>query len=484
MKKFKTMLALLCAVTIILSSTVTSFAITTTTTITKTDVTSKNHEFLETSSAHEAVDKISQAVLNYETSVDISEFSIDANDFLYIFEEVLYSNPKFFYLNKAASYSYNQATNKVVEVMLDYFIDREETQAIQSEIDKVANEFLSVANTLNSDLDKALYANEFIVLNTIYDVGAYNNTAVDNSYTMVGALLDGLAVCQGYMLAYNYLLNLVGIETDYASSNTLNHTWNMVKIDNKWYYVDVTWNDPVPDKLGRVSHKFFMMSEDKLAQSHDGHIPRQTANDTTYDNYYWTDVDSAILPHDQNLYYFTTDKKLIKKDINGNTQEIPYTKDIWKVSGSSSSYYPGNFARIAIDGDKIYYNTSTAIYSMNVDGSDNKVIYTPNDLGNNYIYGLAITDGFLYYEKTTTPVAEGVIVKTELLKPEDPIMIGDVDGNGIVGTQDVLILQKYIANLLLLTDKQFKAGDTNSDGIITTKDLMTIQRIIANIVVM
>ena len=44
----------------------------------------------------------------------------------------------------------------------------------------------------------------------------------------------------------------------------MNHIWNLIKIDGKWYHVDVTWDDPIMDKPGRVKHDNFLRSDDGI----------------------------------------------------------------------------------------------------------------------------------------------------------------------------------------------------------------------------
>lgn len=65
--------------------------------------------------------------------------------------------------------------------------------------------------------------------------------------SLKGVLLDRRAVCSGYSLALKYLLDYIGIKSErvggYAYGNPeLGHSWNQVKIDNKWYNVDLTWD--------------------------------------------------------------------------------------------------------------------------------------------------------------------------------------------------------------------------------------------------
>lgn len=66
------------------------------------------------------------------------------------------------------------------------------------------------------------------------------------SRTAYGALANGKAVCQGYSFAYKLLLRRAGVPAVYVGSDSMQHAWNMVQMENNgWYHVDVTWDDPI-----------------------------------------------------------------------------------------------------------------------------------------------------------------------------------------------------------------------------------------------
>ena len=63
-----------------------------------------------------------------------------------------------------------------------------------------------------------------------------------SSYNAYGVLVLRDAVCMGYALAYDYLLEQVGIKTLYCSSDALNHAWNIVRLGREYYNLDSTWD--------------------------------------------------------------------------------------------------------------------------------------------------------------------------------------------------------------------------------------------------
>ena len=65
-------------------------------------------------------------------------------------------------------------------------------------------------------------------------------TDVANAY---GCLVNGRAVCHGYAYAFHALMLDLGIQEKFIASANYNHIWNLVKVGDRWYHVDVTWND-------------------------------------------------------------------------------------------------------------------------------------------------------------------------------------------------------------------------------------------------
>ena len=92
----------------------------------------------------------------------------------------------------------------------------------------------------------------------------YDDAARDDSLSHLacGALVDGLAVCDGYTGAYDLLLRLEGIECT-ALMNT-DHIWTVAELDGKTYHIDTTWGD----QGTRVDMSFFGMTEAQSRTKH------------------------------------------------------------------------------------------------------------------------------------------------------------------------------------------------------------------------
>ena len=99
-----------------------------------------------------------------------------------------------------------------------------------------------------SDYDKFKAITNWIVSNVKYD-SHYNgepNTPAGTKYPhdMTGAVLDGYAVCDGYAGLFYYMANAVGLKALYEDGTSISenrgHAWNLLEMDNTYYYVDPT----------------------------------------------------------------------------------------------------------------------------------------------------------------------------------------------------------------------------------------------------
>ena len=81
-------------------------------------------------------------------------------------------------------------------------------------------------------------------------------------YRAYGALVNGTAVCEGYALAFQRIMDSMGIPC-YVASGTYKggaHAWNIVQVDGQWYHLDVT----IDDQDWGIAREFFLVPGTKL----------------------------------------------------------------------------------------------------------------------------------------------------------------------------------------------------------------------------
>lgn len=81
---------------------------------------------------------------------------------------------------------------------------------------------------------------------------------IKNSDTAYGALFDGKAICSGYTDVMFLLIKKLGLKQMRVVG--YQHIWNAVEINNKWYHIDVTWNDD------NINNSYFLIDTKTLLE--------------------------------------------------------------------------------------------------------------------------------------------------------------------------------------------------------------------------
>lgn len=126
-------------------------------------------------------------------------------------------------------------------------------------VDEIITKYIT--NDMSDD-DKVLKIHDYIINNTRYDINKVNEA----SYTALGPLFNGTAVCSGYADLMAIFLNKFGIKNYKIASNT--HVWNALFINGEWLHLDLTWDDPITKNsdVDTLQHDFFLVKTSKLLE--------------------------------------------------------------------------------------------------------------------------------------------------------------------------------------------------------------------------
>ncbi len=135
------------------------------------------------------------------------------------------------------------------------------TEAQQAELEAKINEIIaSMDFTGKTTYTKIKMIYDYICDNVVYDYTNLEDDTYDLKYTAYAALINGTAVCNGYALAMCRLLDKIGVENEFVggTGGGGGHAWNIVKIGDKWYCLDSTW-----DAENRLTHgyRYFLKTE-------------------------------------------------------------------------------------------------------------------------------------------------------------------------------------------------------------------------------
>ena len=94
------------------------------------------------------------------------------------------------------------------------------------------------------------------------------------------------------------------------------------------------------------------------------------------------------------------------------------------------------------------------------------------------IYYLMGLDPAAGSEDASIAPATAKVVVTEA-EPEEPVMLGDVNGDGELDARDLTRLKKYFAGTVQLDEAGLKAADCNGDGELDARDLTRLKKYFA-----
>lgn len=218
-----------------------------------------------------------------DTAYDILTTSYQA-----AIEAFIYENPDVFYLDVTKMYINFEKKTQLFKTQYNIYINnygsdnylaegfnsKEEIDECEAKIELLRDAILEKING-KSDLEKLRYIHNYLVDNIDYET----TISQPNIYNIYGALILKECVCEGYAKAFQYLVSAAGFENviiNGKATNTIgeteNHAWNYVKIDNAWYAVDTTWDDPIIIGGGKLTesnrYQYFLKGSTTMDRNH------------------------------------------------------------------------------------------------------------------------------------------------------------------------------------------------------------------------
>lgn len=208
---------------------------------------------------------------------------------------LLLDHPEIFYLDVTKMYMFTETTKNFAGTTYKISIGPDSNNSyllagFENEVDVInaENSLKSILNSISSGLtgttyNKILQIHNYLIDNIVYDE-AVTESAI--SHTLYGALINKVAVCDGYAKAFKYILDNSGIScvevcgiAQNSAGESESHAWNYVLLNGRWYAVDVTWDDPIiVGGNGRLTNElrynYFLKGSDTFLATHqeDGYI--------------------------------------------------------------------------------------------------------------------------------------------------------------------------------------------------------------------
>lgn len=348
--------------------------------------------------------RIVTALENLETELDVSGSGLTTGNVESVITPLLNRNPQLFFINLRYSYSYN-SQRELTTLRFSLTASKDKIRTQQQEVKEALQEALDAVDTSRMTAEEiALFYHDYLANQIAYAKDEYESgkTTAD-MYSVYGALVNHKAVCQGYAMAFMYIMQQYDIPCGYASSVNINHGWNVVKMGDGWYHMDVTWDDPVYDNLGYVRHDYFLITKSKLISLSPertdlvvsvplGESYSQPAA-SSFLNKFWNRT--IALSYYYKGYWYYMDKstfKLIKHNY-GSGESVTVLEDSSVTWGMA-----GNYSKLAGNCNMLYYTTPKSIYAWDLENihSPAQEVFTSRTTSG-AIYGMAIQQGKLFY---------------------------------------------------------------------------------------
>ncbi|WP_171685791.1 stalk domain-containing protein [Paenibacillus planticolens] len=390
----------------------------------------------------------------------------------------------------------------------------------------ILNEIITPSMT---PFQKVYAIHKYVVNHVEYDyLNFRRNTVPSSDGSARGTLLNGIAVCEGYAEAMSYLLTKVGIENNLVIGNAttednvtgrlsnVNHAWNAVKLNDKWYYLDATWDDlnlnlaedykvhtltfeGDPHRyyysglqpFGDLTFEFFLKSEDHMR----GHVVVGGKSPTNADTYYDSVFDSAQLISDEgNELYLYRELKLTPEEEANNEKLDQWARlrkiDLIHIDKDGKITYPARGILLSSPSLSLILNNGFIYYDSYQDGEIN-LVRTPlttlktgavdeptlvlKNVNNNIIY----TDKFILYaipdgEKSPYTMSFHLV---DLKTLTDSLIVSNVGhlSYAIYGDYlyylDAIVTPKHIGDGIL---KRVKLTGGSVETLVSDEDILRI----------
>ncbi len=246
---------------------------------------------------------------------------------------------------------YSSSKGCTIVLNMNYLSTKDEEYKVNSEVKRVLDE-LNVYD--KDDYTKVKAVHDYIVKNINYDYTFSNHSAYN-------AIVDKSTVCQGFASLTYKMLRELGLGVRYISGtgNGGAHAWNIVKLNNKWYNLDNTWDENISND-DYISYEYFL----KPSNDFEDHNRDEEYNTSEFNEQY----PMATSPY-LGIISFTSDK---------SSPQVAGTSVNLSVNAVGEGVLQYKF--LIRDNDKGTW------YKLRDFSTSNKITWNANSVGNKTLY--------------------------------------------------------------------------------------------------
>lgn len=189
--------------------------------------------------------------------------------------------------NYVTSYVNNKISGHRVE--FNYSMKRGEISEANAEIEAALMSMFDEIGRIDASYETVKAVYEYMVENCTYD-------ALNLDQSMYSVMVNRSGVCASFAKTFEFIMQCLGIPCTVVNgrllrsegnlSTTLGHQWNIIKLNDNWYHVDITSALSVSEG-GRIDYRFLCASTDDMLRTHqiDNTVPVPRCNDLSLEFY-------------------------------------------------------------------------------------------------------------------------------------------------------------------------------------------------------
>lgn len=342
----------------------------------------------------------------------------------------------------SSKYTFTLKSISFVPAAYEGFTSWDEVLEFKDKLKEAVDNFEVTGSTRYEQL-KSIH--DQIALFTYYDEEArFHGSAL-------GSLVEPGVVCEGYSKGFKLICDKLGIPCvcifgNYKEADQSAHMWNYVLMDdNKWYAIDVTWDD-LDNKYGQeIMYTYFLKGSDSFFNDHTPSV------DYSYTHFTFPEISTKDYDPSQAVPISTavvTALVTTTTTAAETTTEKPVETTVTTTEKTTTTTTTTTTRPVTTTAKP----TTTKPVTTTAKPTTTKPITTTE---------APVTDAVT----TTQPVTEPPVTQK-----------GDVNKDGKVNAADLVTMQKFLLGAGEL--KESSAGDLDSDGAVTAFDLVFLRRLI------
>ncbi len=220
-----------------------------------------------------------EAMRRQAASCDISRVKRNVN-IMEVLATVLGDNPDIIYFNKTMIRTIGSFYSKQMNFV--GCLNKRQAEQCGIQLKKaLENAVWEIDKNAKNDKEILMGISEFLQRNVKYDTDELKSiergkSRTPMSHNAYGALVNHLAVCDGFASAFSLIAQYFGMKgmlvkgkSSYRHTSKVDHVWNIMEYQGEFFHIDATWDTNTYETTHMYSYDYFGLDDDEIAVDHE-----------------------------------------------------------------------------------------------------------------------------------------------------------------------------------------------------------------------